>query len=125
SGRDVDHVVLANDVALSFHDERALPALDDIDIVGVAMVMQLAAGTAGNEPIEVNVDLLGAKTGIDQLDLLAASGLHGDTRTLAQLQDLEHPFVPPCRKCASHALSRDRNLRPQQVQAREQAEMSA
>src|ERR1700730_3380748 len=61
SGGNVDHVVLANHIGLSFDHERALATLDDVDVVGIGMVMQLAARASGNEPIEVNVDLLGAE----------------------------------------------------------------
>jgi hypothetical protein len=50
--------------------------------------------SAGDEPVEMDVDLLGAERRIDQLDLLAPSRLHGTGRTLIQMQDLEHARLP-------------------------------
>jgi hypothetical protein len=38
----------------------------------------------------MDVELLGAKARIDQLDLLAASSCHWSDRTLLQMHDLEH-----------------------------------
>ena len=49
-------------VILSFDRERSLPALHDIDIVGLRMVVNLAARAAGNETIEMHVDILGAQS---------------------------------------------------------------
>src|SRR5262245_5471944 len=90
AGGDVHHVVLADQVGLAFDRERALAALDDIDVVRLGMVMHLAARAAGHEPVEMDVDLLGAEARIDQLDLLASPRLHRACRTLLQMHDLEH-----------------------------------
>jgi hypothetical protein len=59
------------------------------------MVVQLAARAAGHEPVEMDVDLLGAEVRIDELDLLAAPRLHRMGRTLVQMQDFEHAGVSP------------------------------
>src|SRR5262252_10522023 len=40
---NVNHVVLADDVGLAVHGQRAFAALDDIDVVGRGVVMVLAA----------------------------------------------------------------------------------
>src|SRR5215468_3687516 len=90
AGGNVDHVVLADDVSLSVHGQRPLAALDDIDVVGRGVVMALAARSSRHQPVEMDVDLLGAEARIDQLDLLASSGLHWARRTFIQMQDLEH-----------------------------------
>ena len=46
------------------------------------------------EPVEMDVDLLGAEARIDELDLIAAPRLHGIGRTFIQMQDLEHACLP-------------------------------
>src|SRR5262249_36977380 len=71
AGGNVHLVVLAVHVGLSGHGQRALAALDDVDVVGVGVVMPLAAWSSRHQPVEMDVDLLGAETRIDQLDLLA------------------------------------------------------
>src|SRR5499427_6110839 len=107
AGGNVHHVVLADDVGLAFHGQRALAALDDVDVVGLGVVMPLAARSARHQPVEMDVDLLGAEAGIDQLDLLAPSGLHWACRTFVQMQDFEHARSPhrPCRGNGPHAIS--------------------
>src|SRR5262245_47747917 len=103
AGGDVHHVVLADQVGLAFDRERALAALDDIDVVRRGMVMHLAARAAGDEAVEMDVDLLGAEAWIDELDLLASPRLHRARRTLVQMQDLEHALssflLPPRPAC--------------------------
>src|SRR5947199_8247249 len=47
AGRDVDHVVLADDIGLAFKRERALAAFDYIDVIRLAMMMPLAGHFAG------------------------------------------------------------------------------
>src|SRR5262245_1126794 len=94
AGGNVHQVVLADDVGLGGHGQRALAALDDIDVVGLGVVMPLAARSARHQPVEMDVDLLGAEAGIDQLDLLAPSGLHRARRTFIQMQDFEHARSP-------------------------------
>src|SRR5262245_63048078 len=59
AGGDVDHVVLADDVRLSVHGQRTLAALDDIDVVGLGVMMPLAARSARHKPVELAVDLRG------------------------------------------------------------------
>src|SRR5947209_20223688 len=81
--RDEDHIVLAHDIGLVLDNERALAALDDIDVVGVAVVVELAGGASRREAVEVDIELLGPKAGIDQLDLLAAPALHRARRTIS------------------------------------------
>src|SRR6266480_502293 len=71
-----DHVVLANDIGLVLDDERALAALDDIDVVRAVVVVELAGGASRREAIEVDIELPGPERRIDQLDLLAAPALH-------------------------------------------------
>jgi hypothetical protein len=90
------------------HGQRALAALDDIDVVGRGVVMALAARSSRHQPVEMDVDLLGAEARIDQLDLLAPSGLHRARRTFIQMQDFEHTRSPqrPCRGNGPHAISR-------------------
>src|SRR5262249_45344780 len=107
AGGNVHHVVLADDVGLSVHGQRALAALDDIDVVGLGVMMPLAARSSRHQPVEMDVDLLGAETRIDQLDLLAPSGLHWACRTFIQMQDFEHARSPhrPCRGNGPHAIS--------------------
>src|SRR5262249_47069679 len=107
AGGNVHHVVLADDVGLSVHGQRALAALDDIDVVGLGVMMPLAARSSRHQPVEMDVDLLGAETRIDQLDLLAPSGLHRARRTFIQMQDFEHARSPhrPCRGNGPHAIS--------------------
>ena len=53
AGGDVDHVVLADDVALAFKRERALAAFDDIDVIRLAVVVPLAVRPAGKQPVEM------------------------------------------------------------------------
>src|SRR5262249_17783830 len=65
AGGDVDHGVLADDIGLAFERERALAAFDDIDVIRLGMVMALAAHSAGKQPVEMQVELLGAETCID------------------------------------------------------------
>src|SRR5262245_45951865 len=94
AGGDVDHVVLTDHVGLALNSERALAAFDDIDVIYLGMVMALAAHSAGKQPIEMQVELLGTETCIDQLDLLASSFRHRICRALIQMQDLEHVRSP-------------------------------
>src|SRR5215831_15659479 len=82
AGGNVHHVVLADDVSLSIDDQRALAAFNDVDIVGVAVAMPLAARSAGHQPVEMHVELLGTETRIDQFDLFSPSCLHRSDRTL-------------------------------------------
>src|SRR5262249_17200258 len=107
AGGNVHHVVLADDVGLFVHGQRALAALDDIDVVGLGVVMALAARPPRHQPVEMDVDFLGAETGIDQLDLLAPSGLHRARRTFIQMQDFDHARSPhrPCPGNGPHAMS--------------------
>src|SRR5262245_32305098 len=90
AGGNVYHVVLTDQVGLAFDRERALAALDDVDVVRLGMVMHLAGRAARHEPVEMDVDLLGAEARIDELDLLASPRLHRARRTLLQMHDLEH-----------------------------------
>src|SRR4029077_9136024 len=103
AGGNIDHIVLADDVGLSVDRKRALAALDDIDVVGgggvmpVAgggVVMPLAARSAGQQPVEMHVELIRAEALIDQLDLLAPSFRHRSDRTFVQMQDFEHARSP-------------------------------
>ena len=71
-----DHVVLANDIGLVLDGKRALAAFDDINVVGVAVVVQLAGWASRHKTVEVDVELVGAESGVDELDLLAAARLH-------------------------------------------------
>src|SRR5262249_56392673 len=107
AGGNVTHVVLADDVGLSVHGQRALGALDDVDVVGRGVVMALAARSSRHQPVEMDVDFLGAEARIDQLDLLAPSGLHRARRAFIQMQDFEHARSPhrPCRGNGPHAIS--------------------
>src|SRR5260370_41310658 len=73
AGGDVDHVVLAGDVALAFKRERALAAFDDIDVIRLAVVGPLAVRPAGKQPGEMEAELLGTGTRAAQPDLLASS----------------------------------------------------
>src|SRR5262249_31775436 len=70
AGGNVHHVVLADDVGLAVHRQRALAALDDVDVVGLRVLLPLAAWSARHQPVEMDVDLLGAEAGIYELDLL-------------------------------------------------------
>src|SRR5262245_4363346 len=90
AGGNVHHVVLADQVGLAFDRERALAAFDDVDVVRLGVVMHLAARAARHEPVEMDVDLFGAKARIDELDLLTASRLHRARRTFVEMHDLEH-----------------------------------
>src|ERR1700730_3406497 len=113
---DEDHIVLANDIGLVLDHERALPSLDDIDVVGVAVVVKLAGGASRREAIEVDVELLGPKAEIDQLDLLAAPALHRARRTISQVENLEHAlFAPSHPRCLCNKY--DRNWLPGLLQA--------
>jgi hypothetical protein len=98
AGRDIDHVVLAHGVDLVFDGQRPLPALDDINVVGVGVMVVLAARATGHEPVEVHVDLLGPERWIDELDLLATAGLHRVGWALIEMKELEqgHLLVTPC-----------------------------
>src|SRR5262245_63477838 len=94
ASRNIDDVVLADEVGPVLDRQRPFPALHDIDVVGLRVVMELAARTARDEPVEMNVDLLGPEARIDQLDLLARPRLHRAGRRLIQMPDLEHALVP-------------------------------
>ena len=105
AGRNIDHVVLADDVGLSVHRKRALAALDDIDVVGAGVMMSLAARSAGPQPVEMHVELIDAEAWIDQFDLLAPSSGHRSDRTFVQVQDLEHarpPIAVPAKRESVH-----------------------
>src|SRR5947207_11737011 len=71
SGRDEDHVVFPDRMDLAVGDELALAAANDIDIVGLAMLVQVAARPARDQAIEMDVKRFGAKRRVDQLDLAA------------------------------------------------------
>src|SRR5262245_18100794 len=107
AGWNVHHIVLADDGGLAVHGQRALAALEDMDVVGLSEVMPLPAWSARHQPVEMDVELLGAEAGIDQLDLLAPSGLHRARWTFIQMQDFEHARSPhhPCRGNGPHAIS--------------------
>src|SRR3979490_3451658 len=93
-GRDIDHVVLTNGIGLVLDRQRAFAFLDDVDIVGLGVVVDLAARTARHQAVEMDVDLLGAERRIDELDLLAAPWLHRAGRTLVEMHDLEQSGLP-------------------------------
>src|SRR5499427_4295488 len=76
AGGNVHHVVLADDVGLSVHGQRALAALDDIDVVGLGVMMPLAARSSRHQPVEMDVDLLGDDSRIEKHNLLAPSALN-------------------------------------------------
>src|SRR5919201_5897156 len=94
AGRNIDHVVLADDVGLSVDRKRTLAALDDVDVVGGGVVMPLAARSAGQQSVEMHVELISAEAWIDQLDLLASSSRHRTDRAFVQMQDFEHARSP-------------------------------
>src|SRR5262249_14858677 len=94
AGGDVDHVVLTDHEDLALNSERTLAAFDDIDIIRLAVVVPPAGRSTGKQPIEMQVELLGTETGVDQLDLLASSFRHRICRALIQMQDLEHVRSP-------------------------------
>src|SRR6202047_2578788 len=113
---DEDHVVLANDIGLVLDNERALAALDDIDVVCAVVVVELAGAASRREAIEVDVELLGPERRIDQLDLLAAPALHRARRTISQVENLEHAlFAPSHPRCLCNKF--DRNWLPGRLQA--------
>src|SRR6266851_3166139 len=56
--------------------------------------MDLAARTAGDQAVEMHVDLLGAERRVDELDLLAASRLHRVGRAFVQMHDFEQRESP-------------------------------
>src|SRR5580692_4175122 len=106
---DEDHIVLANDIGLVLDDEATLAALDDIDVVRAVVVVELAGGASRREAIEVDVELLGPKAGIDQLDLLAAPALHRARRTISQVENPEHAlFAPSNPRCLCNIFDRNR-----------------
>src|SRR5262245_35052509 len=100
SGRNINDIVLAQCVDFIFDLERAFAAPHDVDVVCMAVVVQLAMGPAGCEPIEVNVDLLGTELRVYELDLLAASALHGMGGAFMKTKDFEHA-LSPFHACAS------------------------
>jgi hypothetical protein len=46
------------------------------------------------QAIEMDVDLLGAERGVDQLDLLAAAARHWPDQILVEMHELEHGSLP-------------------------------
>jgi hypothetical protein len=58
------------------------------------VAVPLAARSARSQPVEMDIELLGAEARIYQLDLLAASSCHWSDRTLLQMHDLEHGRSP-------------------------------
>src|SRR3954467_692716 len=93
AGRNVDHIVLANCIGLFLDRQRALAALDDIDVVSLGVVVMLAARATRHQPVEMHVDLLGAERWIDELDLLATPRLHRIGRALIQMEYLEQRYL--------------------------------
>jgi hypothetical protein len=59
------------------------------------VVVELAGGASRREAIEVDVELLGPKARIDQLDLLAAPALHRARQTISQVENPEHALFAP------------------------------
>src|ERR671937_2310223 len=105
AGGNIDHVVLADDVGLSVDRKRTLAALDDVDVVGGGGVMPRAARSAGQQSVEMHVELISAEAWIDQLDLLASSSRHRAERTFVQMQDFEHarsPLAVPVKRGSVH-----------------------
>src|SRR5262245_36407210 len=127
AGGDVDHVVLADDVCLSCNGQRPLPALDDVDVVGRGVVMPLPGRSARHQPVEMDVEFLGAETWIDQLNLLAASWLHRARRTVIEMQDFEHARSPTILAAATARMQylADRNRPVGSTQARSRGRVTA
>src|SRR5258707_10142261 len=63
---NIHDIVLADDISFSIRGQRTLPTFHDVDIVGLGVVMQLTARAAGHEPVEMDVELLGAKARVDE-----------------------------------------------------------
>src|SRR5438046_9889486 len=71
SGRDKDHLVFPDRMDLAVGDELALAAANDIDVIGLAVLVQVAAWSARHEAIEMDIKRFGAERGADQLHLPA------------------------------------------------------
>src|SRR5712671_6130214 len=76
SSRDKDHLVFPDRMDLAVGDELALAAANDIDVVGLAVLVQAAARSARDEAIEMDIKRFGAERRVDQLDLAAPALFH-------------------------------------------------
>src|SRR5580700_7217943 len=68
AGRDENDLIGPDRVGGAGDRQGAFPAPYDIDVVGLRVAMHAAAPAAGDQAVEMQVDLFGPDAGVDQPD---------------------------------------------------------